>query len=631
MRHTIPIALALLVTAGLTACAGDDSGDGRGFPTADSNGGAAPDSDTDSDSDTDTDSDSDTDRDADGWTVDEGDCDDEDAARNPGAPEICNGIDDDCDSLVDGDDDDLVGDYVWYPDADGDGWGDEDGVVNDCTEPEGAVVTIGGDCDDGDPAVNPGATEICFDGVDNDCAESPECTVADGALLPGDELAKVTIGGTDAPAVALDVYDLDGDGVDDLVTGAWLAGPGGRAYIQYGPLTVDTDVETDADARLQAADDDDGAGGAVAAGDLDGDGLAELLVGAPWDDDGAKTGGAVFLLYGAADRGAFHGQLDAQADYVFYGDVSGAYVGTSAALVGDLDGDGLDDMLFGCGDCYTGYTYSVGAVSVLYGDTTRRAGKGTHEDADAVVPGGVDFGSVSNVAGGGHHDLDGDGFADIVFGDPYAGTSHYCHWRYPGQVQVLYGGSRWSGVLREDLTLTGDDDDEYLGLSVSMLPDTDGDGYDDFVVGGHHSATSAGAAYLVLGSAPRVTGSLTISDAAVTTLVGADEYDHFAYRVSAAGDQNGDGLEDVLVSATGAEEGATDTSAGDGAVYLFLGPLAAGTLASADASITLYPSTSGGEMGQLLGHGALTSAVTDDLVVSVNHGNELMLLQGGGP
>ena len=96
-----------------------------------------------------------------------GDCDDQDASIHPGAVELCTGRDEDCDGLVDGDDPELADGLPFYADLDGDGYGDEDNVVTACTMGEGLAL-VGGDCDDQDPGVNPGAEDLC-DGVDLDC------------------------------------------------------------------------------------------------------------------------------------------------------------------------------------------------------------------------------------------------------------------------------------------------------------------------------------------------------------------------------------------------------------------------------------------------------------------------------
>lgn len=103
------------------------------------------------------------DADGDGWIASE-DCADESSAIHPGADERCDGIDGDCDGRVDND---PVDGDPWYPDADGDGYGGEAGVVLAC-EPVDGFLEVGGDCDDDDPAVSPASSEACNE-RDDDC------------------------------------------------------------------------------------------------------------------------------------------------------------------------------------------------------------------------------------------------------------------------------------------------------------------------------------------------------------------------------------------------------------------------------------------------------------------------------
>lgn len=101
------------------------------------------------------------DEDADGYDV-TSDCDDNDATVHPGATEVCDGIDDDCDGEID---EGVT--VTYYIDEDGDGWGSERDVIEAC-EPSPGYVSISGDCDDDNPYIFPGAGELC-DGIDNDC------------------------------------------------------------------------------------------------------------------------------------------------------------------------------------------------------------------------------------------------------------------------------------------------------------------------------------------------------------------------------------------------------------------------------------------------------------------------------
>ena len=100
-----------------------------------------------------------------GYLEDATDCDDTDAAVNPDATELCNGVDDDCDGTVD--EPDAADASTWYDDADGDGYGDASASTTACDQPTGTVEDDS-DCDDTDADVNPDAVELC-DGIDNDC------------------------------------------------------------------------------------------------------------------------------------------------------------------------------------------------------------------------------------------------------------------------------------------------------------------------------------------------------------------------------------------------------------------------------------------------------------------------------
>jgi hypothetical protein len=155
------------------------------------------------------------------------DCDDTDPSINPGAMEVCDGLDNDCDSLTDPPD--TFGCTVYFQDGDGDGYGDD--TMSQCLcAPSGAyVTTIGGDCDDTDPTVYPGAPEVCNDGIDNDCDALTDC---------------------DDPICDLDPVcagsDMDGDGVDDSIDVCNNTPPNTAVDALGRPLgDIDLDCDTD--------------------------------------------------------------------------------------------------------------------------------------------------------------------------------------------------------------------------------------------------------------------------------------------------------------------------------------------------------------------------------------------------
>jgi large repetitive protein len=200
-----------------------------------------------------------------GYVADDEDCDDANADTHPGANEVCNGDDDDCDGTTD--EADASDATFWYADTDEDGFGDPLAGSIACGAPEGSVADAS-DCDDGDPDVHPGAIEVWYDGVDQDCDEndadadgdgweSPrDCNDADPAIFPGAE--DVPYDGVDADCAKDSDYDADGDGTDSETYGGTDCDDSDAAVFPGAPGEAEDGTSNDCDVRNDHDRDDDG-------------------------------------------------------------------------------------------------------------------------------------------------------------------------------------------------------------------------------------------------------------------------------------------------------------------------------------------------------------------------------------
>ncbi|MFT4979249.1 MAG: hypothetical protein ACI8S6_005159, partial [Myxococcota bacterium] len=206
-----------------------------------------------------------------GFIAQASDCDDSNAAANPGADEICDGIDNDCNDEID---DDPVDVATWYLDADSDGYGDSTKVVEGCS-PGTGWLTTDGDCDDTTAAIYPGAAEVCGDGLVNACeatlTEARAACAWSSVLDEGDaDVVIAPFGSGGQPGWSVAAGDINGDGQGDLLIGA----PGDDStWMMFGPVTADRDFTTSE--SLYNGD----AGLAVQLADADGDGYDDMLIG----------------------------------------------------------------------------------------------------------------------------------------------------------------------------------------------------------------------------------------------------------------------------------------------------------------------------------------------------------------
>jgi hypothetical protein len=460
---------------------------------------------------------------------------------------------------------------------------------------------------------DPGAAEVCENGLDDDCAGD------DGTCAPaGLDAAAARYTGEAAYDFAgwavSGAGDVDGDGYGDALIGAFEAGDTdeGAAYLVLGEAEPTDRALRTADARYTG--EFDGAGTAVAgAGDVDGDGFADVLLGGPTSGVGGRDAGVVWLVRGGeapADAPL------ADADGIFVGVGDDGYAGYALAGAGDTDGDGFDDMLIGAygirraylllgessldggllptraaatydGDDVTGaFGGSVAGVrdvdgdgldDVLVGAPTAvdatdedavaalflgrgEPADGSVEDADALFIAAVNEGAGLAVAGAG--DMDGDGLFDVAVG----AWGHDAAATDAGAAFVLRGRAHPTDLrlTDADARFDGPDADASAGWSLAGAGDVDADGFDDLVIGGKQAEEQRGGAWLARGAASFSDADLGRAWAAWR---GESADAELGYAVAGAGDVDADGYADVLLAAP-----FQDGAEGDeGAAYLILG------------------------------------------------------------
>ena len=507
----------------------------------------------------------DTDCDDDGESYNREDCNDLVASIYIDAPESCNNLDDDCDGLVDEGSGSLapVNAPAWYVDADGDGFGGDSIYVLQCDQPQGYVASSN-DCNDLTADISPGITDVCFDGIDNNC---------DGAI---DASCSTTASGADAVVSGamvgsragydMAVGDIDGDGIVDMVLTA-PAEDYGSVYVIYGPIGYDRDLSYQYDAVITGVASNDngilGLGTSLGLVDLNGNGRKDIVVGAP----GSNGQGVVYVIHSVdSDRWSGSDSITNMADATITGTQANVQLGCDIESAGDVNGDSYEDMLLGaCRSTLTSPGYAV----LAYGQVDNYSGAYsinnilvTDSTANTPISAGIfsglnngdAFGSIVGTAG----DVNGDGLSDILFGAPLNFSTD------DGSAYLLYGDeTQFDGNFGiSDLSaFTNGSTNMKHGGSVGAAGDVNGDGFGDFWVGAPASQTNRGYVQLFSGRSTQLSGELN----EIATIYGQSDNDLFGKRILPVGDLNLDGYDDVIIAATG--------DSNIGTISIFYGPI----------------------------------------------------------
>ena len=342
--------------------------------------------------------------------------------------------------------------------------------------------------------------------------------------------------------------DVNGDGYSDVIVGAYGYDNGqvheGRAYVYLGgPSGLSANAAWTAEGDQQGAEFGTRVG---TAGDVNGDGYSDVIVGAPGYDNGQANEGRVYVYLGGLSG------LSACAAWTAESDQDYVNFGVSVGTAGDVNGDGYSDVIVGANNYSNGQTYEGRAYVYLGGPSGLSVSAGWTAESDQTE---AHFGDSVGTAG----DVNGDGYSDVIVGADWYDNGQ----ANEGRAYVYLGGP--SGLTASaGWTAEGDQEQAYFGNSVGTAGDVNGDGYSDVIVGAmfyDNGQADEGRAYVYLG------GPSGLSATTGWTAEGNQESALFGIFVGTAGDVNGDGYSDIIVGAYGYDNG----QANEGRAYVYLG------------------------------------------------------------
>ncbi|PXW89857.1 FG-GAP repeat protein [Nitrosomonas sp. Nm84] len=368
--------------------------------------------------------------------------------------------------------------------------------------------------------------------------------------------------------------DVNGDGFDDVIVSAPDADPNGErsgsSYVVFGKAagfdaTLDlSSLDGSNGFRLDGVEDYDSSGESVSsAGDVNGDGFDDVIVGAPGEFySDSQVSGASYVVFGQAsgfdatlDLSSLDGSNGFRLDGVEANDRSGYSVNTA----GDVNGDGFDDVIVGATDADPNGIHNAGSSYVVFGKATgfdAAMDLSSLDGNNGFRLDGEEAGDISGFSVSNAGDVNSDGFDDVIVGAPNANPNG----DYSGSSYVVFGKAAGFDAAINLSSLDGNNgfrldgvtEDVFSGRSISSAGDVNGDGFDDVLVGVSFDGpyNNSGSTYVVFGKVSGFAAAMDLSSLDGNNgirLDGVTAFGESGASVSDAGDVNGDGFDDLMV------------------------------------------------------------------------------------